>query len=77
MTLKEQYENQVREYKRHAEVLLGVTDFRNYTLMMGSGCDQSDFRKEYWLKARDQFVHEHMKEINQLARDMVMNEIGE
>ena len=77
MTLKEQYEKQVKKYEEHAEQLLRVTKYSNGILYMGSACDQSDFRKEYWLEARDQFVREHMKEINQLAHDVVMDEIGE
>lgn len=77
MTLKAEYNKLKDAYQEDAEQVLRVTGYRDGVLYMGSVCDQSDRRKEYWLKARDEFVRRNIKAINKMAHDMLIREIGE
>lgn len=78
MTLKEEYEKKKKQLFSDAEEVLRYTRFDSSWGLYISGYNEGDcYRRRVWEQVMVDYVNENIKEINQLAHDKIISDIGE
>ena len=78
MTLKEEYEANVKKFKEEANQVLRYTRLNpDWGLYSGGYNEPKNFRRDVWYETMYEYVNENIEEINKRTSQKILDMIGE